>query len=240
MATVLGLDDLVKEIARKNGILVTGKVYDCPLEISGPNDERVKFQVGKKDPHSFNAVFVRVHDTLYLDDRLKQDVPEGQIHNIIYLANFDTLLGDSFHTMHSALTLAAMDYVDFKDAYVLDLGSGDGVTSLKAKKSGAYHIIAVDDNTTNRGRLKTHIYSNGMDKIHFRFIKEDINSERLLQLIPRELINIVVANIGPSYEDTDLEAIKYLEHMPNTHTFIGAGYGASGFRKDFRPFNPGE
>ena len=206
---------------------------DEPFE--GPNQESVPFESRWKymgEHHWMDGrevrqmVYVRVGDRIFLDDRLRQDIPkevrgEGK-NNILYLSKFDSSLSDPFLIRYSALTSYAMDCVDLNGKHVLDLGSADAVLGIIANLQGA-KITAVDIDPAMESKLRRHILANNLDSSDFQFIPADIKSSGFLDGVQRP-IDMVVANLGPHYEGADMAAIELLGHLPRATTFIGGGY----------------
>ena len=227
--------------AKNLNLDVTNEIDESKIEFKDPYDGRIQFSLGRKDHWDQKLVFVRVNNTLFLDDRVAEELSKGELRdfgsNLIYLSNFDSILGDCMHTLYTATTICAMDYLDFQDVCTLDLGSGDGVLSLKAKKTGANRMYAVDMNPDMGHKLNKHIRANSMNPNDFCFINADISTKEWLSRIPREQIDIVLMNVGPNYGDVDLEAISLLAHLPRIRIFVGGGYAMKAYREDGRPFS---
>jgi len=228
-------------IAKNLNLDVTDEIDESKIEFKDPYGGRIQFSLGRKDHWDRKLVFVRVNNTLFLDDRVAEELSKGELRdfgsNLIYLSNFDSILGDCMHTLYTATTICAMDYLDFQDVCTLDLGSGDGVLSLKAKKTGANRMYAVDMNPDMGHKLNKHIRANSMNPNDFCFINADISTKEWLSRIPREQIDIVLMNVGPNYGDVDLEAISLLAHLPRIRIFVGGGYAMKVYREDGRPFS---
>ncbi len=212
----------------------------------GLNNEKVPFEVcgfskvyrndDYKEGFKYNNVilmpeavfYVRVGERVFLDDRLKRRIPasieRGINNNLIYLSHFDSSLGNYSLLEYSALAVHALSYIDFKDKYVLDLGSADGVLSLVASRNGADKIICVDIESEAAGRLEKNLSVNNMNPSDFHFLNMDIRRRELLDLLPADKIEIVLADLGPEYDGTDLAAVILTDYLPNAKVFVGGGY----------------
>mgnify|MGYP000038161542 CR=1 FL=1 len=212
---------------------------------TGPLEERVHFEViwnTKKYSDEKQIFFVRIGTIIFIDDKLKKKL-SGEIYNyenIIYLKDFDSTLGDTSLIYYTALTVYALQSINLSGKLVLDLGSADGILSLVANKKGA-KVIAVDILPEMKNKLKNHIMVNNMNPSDFIFVTADIIDKGILsRKIPGDKVDIVVANLGPHYEDADLSAISLLDYLPSSRIFIGGGYTTTSTKKIKNIFAPDE
>lgn len=181
------------------------------------------------------AFYARIGNRIFLDEKLKKEILGGLLlaakENIIYLSKFfNSTLGNRSYHISSALTIYALDQLNLNDKLVLDLGSADGVLSLVVNKKGA-KVVAVDYESKMRSKLRKHILANNMKQSDFEFVCDNIHNKSLLNKIPKDDIEVVVANIGPQYGSiglhpgyTHLKAISLLDYLPKVRTFVGGGY----------------
>ncbi|MBO9683628.1 MAG: 50S ribosomal protein L11 methyltransferase [Flavisolibacter sp.] len=95
----------------------------------------------------------------------------------------------SFGTGHHATTymmIEQMQHIDFKDKMVFDFGTGTGILSILAEKSGASNIAAIDVDDWSIANAKENIERNNCSKI----------SVNLSSQIPKQKFDIVLANIN--------------------------------------------
>lgn len=199
-----------------------GTVSINPIHTSTDPQESVK-------PLYFDLV--RVGELLFLDHRLREQFPDDLLAQIqdrsIFLYRFSSVLANRSLRPYSALAASAVDSLNFKDAVVLDLGSGDGIQSLVARKRGARHIIAVEKDFAGGASFAEHLRVNGMFDDPLTYISGDITYHNWKAKLPKKPIDIVVANIGPhkNYGDrVHLAAIDTLRDLPSVRYFVGAGY----------------
>jgi len=207
-----GFDGIIEDQTNRTILLESG----CTL--SDKNNG-----VGMKNlkPH-----YIGIGNIIFLHHSLKSKIPR-EIRNhekLIYLNNFESTLADENQHRYTALTIHALDMLDLNNKYVADLGSADGILCLLANKKGA-KSIAVDIDRECENQFKKHIEVNNMNPADFQFIVADIIDKGLLsKKLPTEKIDVVVANLGPHYEDADISASALLEYLPHAKVFIGGGY----------------
>jgi ribosomal protein L11 methyltransferase len=95
----------------------------------------------------------------------------------------------SFGTGHHATTymmIEQMRDIDFKNKTVFDFGTGTGILSILAEKSGASFITAIDVDDWSIANAKENINRNNCSRI----------SVNLSSKIPKQKFDIVLANIN--------------------------------------------
>lgn len=91
---------------------------------------------------------------------------------------------------------------------------------------GANKVYSVELRGDYESIHKNHIVVNGFPEERFKFIDGDITkSEAVIERLDQP-IDIVVANIGPTYGEAHLAAIRLLRYLPTVKTFIGGSYVA--------------
>ncbi len=108
----------------------------------------------------------------------------------------------SFGTGHHATTwliLQTMQELDFKNKSVLDIGTGTGVLSILATKSGAKNVTAIDNDEWSFNNAKENFTQNNCSEIEL--IKKDT-----LKDLPK--FDIVLANINLQFFRSYTEDIK--------------------------------
>ncbi|MFP4403577.1 MAG: hypothetical protein ACLFPJ_04460 [Candidatus Woesearchaeota archaeon] len=163
------------------------------------------------------CVYTRISNLKFLDDRFKQED-----NSIIYLYKFKSNINNNTMRDYSASTIYAINQI--KSNVLLDLGSADGILSLVSNKNNNTKCINVEYDKNWKYLFKQHVKTNEININDFLYLNEDINKNKLKDKIPKNDIDTVVANIGPHYDKTHINAIRQLEHLPNVNTFIGGGY----------------
>jgi len=108
----------------------------------------------------------------------------------------------SFGTGHHATThmmLQAMEGLDFNNKAVFDFGTGTGILSILAEKSGARHITAIDNDEWSITNAIENFNSNRCHKILLSNNKE---------MTENELFDIILANINRNIILQNLQSIK--------------------------------
>lgn len=169
-------------------------------------------------------ISVYVGDNIFLDSRLKKLMSRELNKEVTYFENFFSCLGYSSILPYSSLTIHALNSVDLDGKTVLDFGAGFGCLGLFAYKKGAgkYYGIERDDNLI---AFKRQILLNDFNPEKFRLINKNIkNISDITSLLPAENINLVVANLGDDYGNTDLKTINLVKQLSNVETVIISGY----------------
>src|SRR3989338_509977 len=180
-----------------------------------PDRRSLYFQVGR-------TIFLHhaLDDSNVIGNILEQGMEIVRLHDMRSMPfrdNHVTLVG------YCAVALCALEMVDSNGEAVLDLGSADGILSLPALKRSARKAYCIDCENY-QSQLERHLQANGLPTSSMKFVKADLNRTHILDLIPGGDIGIVVANLGPHYLDTDINATRLIEGMPNVHHFVGGGY----------------
>ena len=178
-----------------------------------------------KEYENNQIVYARIGKRIFLDSRLKKDLPQElkEKEEFLYLERFDSSLAIPQLLRYGALTLYALECLDLQRETFLDLGSADGCLSLLAHRKGACAAFLVDSDPRMKGKLKRHLKVNNFNNANFTFIPQRIQKS-LISRIPAHEIGVVVANLGPHYGNADLDAIALLEHLPSVHTYVTGGY----------------
>lgn len=151
----------------------------------------------------------------------------------------------------SAITSFAVNTLDLEGKTVLDMGAAEGAQGLLCVKKGADKIYCIDKSiigntiTENSTLLGINAKKNGFDSAQkFSYSFCDIDAKHYPSFwskirkkggvpaltvsgIPLDKIDVVIANIGPSYgknNETHLNAIRHSEYMPNLKTIVLGGY----------------
>lgn len=127
--------------------------------------------------------------------------------------------------LYSMLTSAELSRYDMSDQIVADFGAADGVQSLLASKLGAkaVHAVEQDSLTYGMGRyFEEHKKLNELDNISY--VVSEVENKHLDELVPLDEVTLVVANLGPHYNNTHLRIFKQFDKMPNLQTIIFGGY----------------
>lgn len=203
----------------------------------GPMGEKVPFEARKRDEEEMDIFgrrmqtigYVRVGDVIFLDNRAKgflhPDITEPLKDNIIWLWRFGSTIGEYTHLLYAQLAIYALSAMDLKGKRVLDLGVADGVLGLVAHRRGAAKVFSVEINGQNQWVYDNHISVNGLPQSSFDFMSGDITRPNtLISKLQDQKVEVVIANIGPTYDDVHLAAIALASSLPTVQTFIGGGY----------------
>ena len=116
----------------------------------------------------------------------------------------------SFGTGHHATTymmIEQMRGIDFKNKTVFDFGTGTGILSILAEKSGASEIKAIDVDDWSIANAQENIERNECSKISVRLSSE----------IPNETFDIILANIN---RNVILNYLSQLSHRLKTNCHL--------------------
>lgn len=222
---------IVDSIAQKVAFSLTKGPY--PI---GPTGERVPYEARRRDIAeedifgriAYHTGYARIGNIAFVDSRLKANIPDQVKNNlresIIWLSGFQSEMGDFTHLPFTACTVIALISLNLKGKHVLDLGSGDGPLSLVAHRMGAAELTLVDTEEVYMRYFYDHLEANGIRGGNFNCIVGDITKPKTIISKLKSPIDIVVANIGPHYEDVHLKAIDLLAHLPSAETYIGGAY----------------
>lgn len=230
---------------------ITPKVPFCMTEggrpIVGAYGEQVPYEAWRRNEAeediygrmAYHKGYVRVGNLAFVDSRLKLDIPrtvqETLRDSIIWLSRFRTEMGEATHTNYSAITIQALASIDLRGRHILDLGSGDGALALTAHRLGASRVTLVDDAEQYQHLFQDHLTVNETAADSFSFIDGDITKpETIIPSLPNP-VDVVVANIGPTYGDVHLAAIDLLDYLPTVKTYVGGAY-----IKGYKEMDPAE
>jgi SAM-dependent methyltransferase len=198
-----------------------------PLELAGFN-KIYEHRDTRNDRTPQIIFYAKVGDIVYLDDRLKEHIPKEISDNVLYLHNFDSLL--CCHFEHATVTVQALNYFNFKDKVVLDVGCGDGALSILTKRKGAKKVYGLDVKKKMEKKYYKNIEINNLEKNDFLFINQDIRRIDAVNSIPIDEIDIAIANLGPHYDGADLGvAVFTANYLQNASVFVGGGYSTNYF-----------
>ncbi|HLD86828.1 MAG TPA: 50S ribosomal protein L11 methyltransferase [Candidatus Nanoarchaeia archaeon] len=128
------------------------------------------------------------------------------------------------HHPYTANILHALTHVDFKGKVVLDLGCGNGLLGVLALKLGAIIAIGIDNDQRWEGEFLEHANLNGVSD-RAQFLYSDLSKpDEWASSLGNYPIDIILANIGPHYGQTDMLSISLLGRFPSVKAFIGGGY----------------
>lgn len=150
--------------------------------------KKFSYQISTVEEQNWNALWEAAFQPVIVDDfcavraHFHQPVTTVQ-HEIIITPKM------SFGTGHHATTfmmLQEMQHLDFSAKTVLDFGTGTGILAILAEKSGAAHIIAIDNDAWSFENVQENIQLNHCSRI----------TPLLTAVIPAsEPYGIIVANI---------------------------------------------
>ncbi|RMF07332.1 hypothetical protein D6764_00065 [Candidatus Woesearchaeota archaeon] len=167
---------------------------------------------------------------------------------VVYLHEFNSNIAKPTHIPFSLIASYALQNLDLKGKTVLEVGAADGALSLQAAKQGAEKVYAVElgrnpftqeymerEGASSReyhleGKyaelwpafFKEHARHNNVDNIEY--IIGDILNEDTQKNLPLDEVDVIIANIGPTYNDLDLQIIDMFKRMPNLESAVLGGY----------------
>jgi hypothetical protein len=202
------------------------------------------FSVGEKNfrvGYDLGARFERVGSLFYVNADLwqkNQDYFNNKMKafpsNIIVLPlETYNMPRKSFLSPHATLLIAQMMRMDLEGKTVIDLGCGQGTLSLTALKLGAQRVIGIDKfrngNRTLFEAQGIHLgdISDNPESYDILFVKGRIQKECPPWLQPHlDGSKILLANVGPSYEDY-FEMVPAWSEFPTIDVWLDGGHFSS-------------
>lgn len=184
---------------------------------------------------SDGVIFLKVGDILFLDSRFMMLLERiaGLPPNIIFLDEFWAFLNNPDNLLYSVTVIAAIRGLNLKGKIVLDLGCAEGVLGLIALSMGAKEVLGVDNNQKAFSRFQQNLELNKIDPLKAVFLNANFrDKQRVLDSVSKNT-EVVFANIGPHFGESDIEALSLIEHLPEVKVVVGAGYHLDG--RDFHP-----
>jgi ribosomal protein L11 methylase PrmA len=183
-----------------------------------------KYEIDKLHTYDENLkiVSIQIGDYFLLDSRLKKYISEELNNNIVYFETFFSYLSNEATSPYSALTMTALDSINFKNKNFIDFGSGFGCLSFFAKMKGANNGYCIEkDNLADA--FNRQVILNDYNPKDFKYIRKDIKKiDKLDSIIPIQDVSIAIANIGDDYNSVDSKVIKLIDD--DIEVIIMSGY----------------
>ncbi|MDD5566083.1 MAG: GNAT family N-acetyltransferase, partial [Candidatus Omnitrophica bacterium] len=230
---------LIEEIDKTAGIIKQKLGVGEDTEKAYFSGSGHMFEIDKKSRSYKNVVldvtyFVRVSDLIFLQaeqkDLIIPIIDNGYCNRILFFQSLGSVFCGMSDVYYTAATIMALRTIGeaVGNEVVLDLGTREGVLGIAAIKSlGAKKIIGIERQEGYKRTIAFNSHANGIPHERYQFVCENFaHPKDIMQAIgaDRDEIRIVLANIGPHYGESDLYAIRLLEHFPRAHTFVGGGY----------------
>ena len=167
----------------------------------------------------WNAVWESSYQPVVVNERCRVRAP---FHEPDPSFEFDLVIEPkmSFGTANHETTaqiITLMLETDFKGKDVLDMGSGTAVLAILAKKLGAAHTVAIDNDEWAYNNAFTNVALNGVNDIEI--ILGDANAS----ILDDTTFDVVLANINRNILLRDMH--RYVQAMrPGAHIFFSGFY----------------
>lgn len=167
----------------------------------------------------WNEVWEASYQPVIVNERCRVRAP---FHEANPSFEFDLVIEPkmSFGTANHETTaqiISLMLETDFQGKDVLDMGSGTAVLAILAKKLGAAHTVAIDNDEWAYNNAFTNVSLNGIDDIDI------ILGDASAHVLDENAFDVVLANINRNILLRDMH--RYVQAMrPEAHIFFSGFY----------------
>lgn len=233
MSLPMGTNELaekVVDVLTKNGTIIENWAsFSTTI-----NDMPIQSLSAKAEPSSYpRSVFLRVDNMLFVTEDAKAMLPQEirDDRRIAYLNEIAMFRIHQNSTLIGALTMATLSLLGqegkLQGRNVVDLGSAEGIQGIVAFMQGAAGgwFIESDTGVNWENIWRSNIRGNHIPLQQTHFVFGSIRDDLVIDTLPADQIDIVIANFGTKYDHIDKRTVDlFLQKFLNASIYIGGGY----------------
>lgn len=202
--------------------VVGGHALAMIEQVSDPaKKQELAALVPETKTHSALAMVLGTH--VVVDARLRDFLAETDLSGALFIRPGVTQW--RHFARYTTPLMCALDAHAHGMQRLMDVGSAEGILSVRALQAGVRHVTALEIEPSFQDQFTRMLNANGLDATPHRFLNGDITESHFFDAaLEAATPDAVISNIGPHYGDAQDALLRQVTQRPNIRTAIFGGY----------------